>query len=105
MRIVLEKNMSINYNYIDFMTQYSEFMKQYAQENSLSYKQAMKEGKGAYQNWKKKDDMTLDLSFDTEVEPEPEQEPMPKKKRVILSLNVVFNNFILSDKPMSPFFT
>jgi len=36
------------------MNQYSEFMKQYAQANNLTYKQAMQQGREEYYEWKMK---------------------------------------------------
>ena len=60
------------------MTQYTEFIKQYADDNALSYKQAMKEvkEKDVYQQYKNKLTRTMDISLDTEVEP-----PVPEKKK------------------------
>ena len=60
------------------MTQYTEFVKQYADDNALSYKQAMKEAKekDAYQQYKNKLSRTMDISLDTEVE----QPPSPPKQ-------------------------
>ena len=61
------------------MTQYTEFVKQYADDNALSYKQAMKEAKekDAYQQYKNKLSRTIDISLDTEVE----QPPSPPKQK------------------------
>ena len=61
------------------MTQYIEFIKQYADDNALSYKQAMKEvkEKDVYQQYKNKLTRTMDISLDTEVEP-----PVPEKKKL-----------------------
>ena len=63
------------------MTQYTEFIKQYADDNALSYKQAMIEAKekDAYQQYKNKLSRTVDISLDTEVEP-PHSPPKQKKK-------------------------
>ena len=63
------------------MTQYTEFIKQYAVDNALSYKQAMMEAKekDAYQQYKNKLSRTVDISLDTEVEP-PHSPPKQKKK-------------------------
>ena len=63
------------------MTQYTEFVKQYADDNALSYKQAMKEAKekDAYQQYKNKLSRTVDISLDTEVE-QPPSPPKQKKK-------------------------
>ena len=60
------------------MTQYTEFVKQYADDNALSYKQAMKEAKekDTYQQYKSQKSRTMDISLDTEVEP-----PLPEKKK------------------------
>ena len=60
------------------MTQYTEFIKQYADDNALSYKEAMKEvkEKDVYQQYKNKLTRTMDISLDTEVEP-----PVPEKKK------------------------
>ena len=70
-------------------TQYTEFVKQYADDNALSYKQAMKEAKekDAYQQYKSQKSRTMDISLDTEVEPEPpsppkKKKPAPVKKRL-----------------------
>ena len=68
------------------MTQYTEFIKQYADDNALSYKQAMIEAKekDAYQQYKNKLSRTVDISLDTEVEPPhspPHSPPKQKKKR------------------------
>ena len=67
------------------MTQYTEFIKQYADDNALSYKQAMIEAKekDAYQQYKNKLSRTVDISLDTEVEPPhspPHSPPKQKKK-------------------------
>ena len=60
------------------MTQYTEFIKQYADDNALSYQQASKEAKekDAYQQYKSQKNRTLDISLDTEVEP-----PLMEKKK------------------------
>lgn len=59
------------------MTKYTEFIKQYAVDNDMSYKEATKDAKEAYQQFKSKDSRTLDISLDSEVEPL----PLPPKKK------------------------
>ena len=68
----------MNLYIVIYMTQYTEFVKQYADDNALSYKQAMKEAKelDAYQQYKSQKNRTMDISLDTEVEP-----PSPPKKK------------------------
>ena len=63
------------------MTKYTEFIKQYADDNALSYKQAMMEAKekDAYQQYKNQKNRTVDISLDTEVE-QPPSPPKQKKK-------------------------
>ena len=65
------------------MTQYTEFIKQYADDNALSYKQAMKEAKekDAYQQYKSQKSRTMDISLDTEVEPPPSPPKQKKKEK------------------------
>ena len=65
------------------MTQYTEFIKQYADNNALSYKQAMMEAKekDAYQQYKNQKNRTVDISLDTEVEQPPSPPKLKKKER------------------------
>jgi len=73
--------MFINYNYIDHITQYSEFMKKYAQDNNLTYKQAMKEGKDDYYQWKVKKEEAVNEELIEEIETETEIEFVLEPKR------------------------
>ena len=63
------------------MTRYTEFIKQYADDNALSYKEAMKEvkKKDIYKQYKSQQNRTLDISLDSEVEPP--NSPKKKKKK------------------------
>ncbi len=63
------------------MTQYSEFMKKYAQDNNLTYKQAMKEGKDAYDQWKMKKKEVVNEELIEEIESETEIEFVLEPKR------------------------
>ena len=54
------------------MTKYSDFIKQYAEENGLSYKEAIKQGKEDYYYFKNQ----------SKEEPEVEPELKPKKKQL-----------------------
>lgn len=60
------------------MTQYTEFIKQYADDNAMSYKEAMKEvkEKDVYRKYQNQLTRTVDISLDTEVEP-----PILEKKK------------------------